>query len=123
MNSNNILWKFIHLLSTLYPIESSTIELSKVSQRLEVHGLPKGAIPENCEVVTCGEERNTKIGERRSHYLVELDGYYVYLRIYSDRDDINANEYAEVVGIAAIGSDDGEDLREHGLNTVMGFCN
>lgn len=48
---------------------------------LEVHGLPTGTVPKNCEVLAGGDARFYWGRERQEIYLVKTEDYLVFLRI------------------------------------------
>jgi hypothetical protein len=47
----------------------------------EVHGLPKNAVPQNCEVLASGKFQFAVGQESRESYLVKTDGCVLFLRI------------------------------------------
>ncbi len=48
---------------------------------LEVHGLPKGTVPQNCEILAGGHARFYWGRERQEIYLVKTEDFLVLLRI------------------------------------------
>ncbi len=50
-------------------------------ESLEVHGLPRGIVPQNCEVLAGGHARFCWGRERQEIYLVKTEDFLVFLRI------------------------------------------
>ena len=58
----------------------------------EVNGLKTGTVPQNCNILACGQEKYTQ--DRREFYLVEIKGYALFLRICTAHP---SSEYDEFV--------------------------
>lgn len=69
---------------------------------LEVHGLPKGTVPQNCEVLASGRSKFIWGCEHQEIYLVKTEDYFVVLRIgpagpkQSDGEFVVSRAYAPV---------------------------
>lgn len=60
----------------------------------EVHGLPKSAVPQNCEVLASGQFQFSAGQQRRESFLVKRDDFVLFFRICPVPPD---SGYAEIV--------------------------
>ncbi len=68
-------------LTTLFPAGLVVDCGAPKGDLLEVHGLPMGTVPQNCEVLAGGHARFYWGRERQDIYLVKTEDYLVLLRI------------------------------------------
>ena len=60
---------------------------------LEVHGLPRNAVPDNCAVLASGQFQFSTAQELRESYLVKIDDFVLFVRLSSESPD---SHFAEI---------------------------
>jgi hypothetical protein len=89
--------------------------------RGEVNGLSKGTVPQNCKIISSGNERFQHSG-RRMFYLVEVGEVLVFLRICTAGSYVDYDEFAVIHGWEPLGTNDAEELRSYGLRMIESLC-
>ena len=60
---------------------------------LEVHGLPRNAVPDNCAVLASEDFQFTSSQARRASYLVKIDDLVLFVRLSPESPD---SQFAEI---------------------------
>ena len=74
---------------------------SRDASNFEVNGLEKDTQPQNCEVLCRGMEPDSR-GDRREHFLVQIDGVMLFFRICTAMENSGYAEFAVGRGIAIL---------------------
>ncbi|RJX33994.1 MAG: hypothetical protein C4516_00750 [Oxalobacter sp.] len=102
------------IIPLLFPLESVSIVPRNRSNDLEVNGLPKGFVPQNCEVLHFGEELHGN--SRRTHYLLKVDTHLVFLSVcFPEYGD---SQFALIRGMAQVNSEAGDELIRFARNSI-----
>lgn len=89
------------------------------SQDFEVNGLAKGAVPQNCLVLGQGHQPHSK-GDRREHFLVEVEGATLFFRICTAYPGSGYDEYAW--GQMAVTDEQRDELRHYVNGWMERMC-
>jgi hypothetical protein len=65
---------------------------------LEVHGLPRNAVPCNCAVLASGQFQFSSAQERRESYLVKIEDFVLFVRLSPESPDSHFAEIAMRTG-------------------------
>jgi hypothetical protein len=65
---------------------------------LEVHGLPRNAVPHNCAVLASGQFQFSSAQERRESYLVKIEDFVLFVRLSPETPDSQFAEIAMRIG-------------------------
>jgi hypothetical protein len=60
---------------------------------LEVHGLPRNAVPNNCAVLASGQFQFSRGDDRRESYLVKIEDFVLFVRMSPETPD---SQFAEI---------------------------
>lgn len=86
----------------------------------EVNGLPKGTVPQNCEIVTSGMDWSERLG-RQEHYLVRVEGALVFLRVCSAAEGSGYDEFA-VIREVAFSERAQAELEAYARDSIKSIC-
>lgn len=105
-------------ISLLFPYYNISTVLRNRSADTEVNGLPRGSMPQNCEVLLKGSESHGRM--LRTHYLVRAHDRVVYLIMCEP--EYGDSLFALIRCHAQIESDGGVDVREHAVASISNLC-
>lgn len=89
------------ILSSIFPSGDTPHVAQDFGGGYEVTGLPKGTVPQNCEVLASSQEKRfLSPGERRAHYLVRAGGATLYFRICTAMPGSGYDEFVAGLGFA-----------------------
>ena len=89
---------------------------------LEVHGLPKGTVPQNCEVLAGGLARLYWGRERQEIYLVKTEDFLVLLRICPAGPDNADGDFVVSRGYSPLGDKLIQDFQTTALKSIEALC-
>lgn len=89
------------------------------SQHFEVNGLTKGAKPQNCLVLGQGHEPHSR-GDRREHFLVDVEGATLFFRMCTASPGSGYDEYA--CGQIAVSDEQRDELRHYASGCMERMC-
>jgi len=98
----------------LFPMEIVSIVTRSRSTDLEVNGLPKGFVPQNCEVLLFGEEVHGS--SVRTHYLLIVDAHFVFLTVCAP--EYGDSLFALMRGMAQIDTEEGDELCQYAKSSI-----
>ena len=102
----------------LFPVDKINVVSRNRSKDLEVNGLPKGFIPQNCEVLLQGREVHGDI--QRMHYLVNVDNRVAYLTVC--QPEFGDSWFALIRCMAQINSEEAEDVEKYAKTSITMMC-
>jgi len=89
---------------------------------LEVHGLPKGAVPQNCEVLAGGRARTYWGRERQEIYLVKTEDFLVLLRICPAGPGTAEGDFAVSRGYSPVDHELTQNFQATALKSIDVLC-
>ena len=92
------------------------------SGSLEVHGLPKGTVPQNCEVLACGHSKFYWGQARQEIYLVRTMDFLVLLRIAPAGPDSHDGEFVVSRAYAPAQGDASVRFQATARRTIEQLC-
>ncbi len=109
-------------LTTLFPAGLVIDRGAAKGDLLEVHGLPKGTVPQNCEVLASGLARLYWGRERQQIYLVKTEDFLVLLRIGPAGPDNADGEFVVSRGYSPLGDKRILDFQTTALKSIEVLC-
>lgn len=98
----------------IFPFETISVVTRSRSTDLEVNGLPRGFLPQNCEVLLFGDEVHGN--SLRTHYLLKLDAHLVFLTVCTP--EFGDSVFALIRGMAQADSEAADDLYRFARNSI-----
>jgi len=92
------------------------------SGSVEVHGLPKGTVPQNCEVLVCGRSKFYWGHAHQEIYLVKTLDFLVLLRIEAAGPDSWDGEFFVSRAYAPASGDASVDFQTTARKTIRQLC-
>lgn len=92
------------------------------SGSLEVHGLPRGTVPQNCEVLACGRSKFYWGRASQEIYLVRTTDFLVLLRIAPAGPENCDGEYVVSRAYAPADGDASERFQVTARKTIEQLC-
>lgn len=89
---------------------------------LEVHGLPRDTVPQNCEVLAWGQSRFGWGSSRQEVYLVRTADFVVFLRIGAAGPDSSDGEFVTSRAYAPVGDVRSQELQATARKSIAVFC-
>ena len=107
-----------NVILNLFPIDTISVVPRRNSSDLEVNGLPKGFVPQNCEILASGEEIHGS--SLRTHYLVSVAGSIVFMTVCAP--EFGDSLFALIRGTARLGSEEADDVIRHAHTCIAMVC-
>lgn len=104
-------------LTFLFP---QAIDASGGRSGREINGLPKGTVPQNCDILLSGLHSSPITG-RQEHYLVRTENVLVFLRVCSAHESSGYEEYA-VLRETAETPEEQDALLEYAEKSILSIC-
>lgn len=109
-------------LNYLFPAGIVTDCGSYLGGSLEVHGLPKGTIPRNCEVLASGRSKFFWGRERQDMYLVKTQDFLIFLRIGPAGPDNGDGEFVVSRGHAPLDDEASLEFQTIARRSIERLC-
>lgn len=84
----------------------------------ELHGVPKGVAPENCEKLASGWSRVRPGQQQRLSYLVQTPDFVLFFRTCSDGPNTGNGEFVMSCGFAPRSEPISQDLTTYALRSI-----
>lgn len=87
----------------------------------EVLKLPQGAVPQNCEVLACGQSKRARGRERRESYLVKTEDFVIFFRVGPTWPARDPNDLVLGFGYAPVGAAQSSALQALARKSIDGL--
>lgn len=84
----------------------------------EILKLPKGTLPQNCEVLASGQSRLGRGRERRENYLVKTEDFVIFFRVCPAWPASDANDLVLGLGYAPVGAVQSQALQAFARKSI-----
>lgn len=84
----------------------------------EVRGLPKGTVPENCEVLAGGHTPQTHGCEHRETYLVRTEDFVLFFDVCAAPPGCGYDAFVESGGYASVADPQSHDLLAYARKSI-----
>ena len=109
-------------LSCLFPSGNVIDCGSRYGDYLEVYGLPKGSVPQNCEVLASGRPKLFSGHEHQEIYLVKTEDFLLLLRICPAGPNAGDGEFVVSRGYAHVDDELAPEFQKTARKSIEVLC-